>query len=154
MAFSILQCCATTISTLNHVITLKTSSIHWAVIPSSSFPIYQYFALCLYYLFWIFHVNINRFRQYTIFLWLFKLRIILLKSIHTVACLNAQFSSVQSLSCTQLFETPWITACQASLSITSSWSSLKLMSIESVMPSSHLIFCRPQMSQYSIPLYN
>ena len=102
MAFSILQCCATTISTLNHVITLKTSSIHWAVIPSSSFPIYQYFALCLYYLFWIFHVNINRFRQYTIFLWLFKLRIILLKSIHTVACLNAQFSSV-----TQLHPTLW-----------------------------------------------
>ena len=51
--------------------------------------------------------------------------------------------SVQSLSCVQLFATPWITARQASLSITNSLSSLKLMSIESVMPSSHLILCRP-----------
>ena len=53
------------------------------------------------------------------------------------------FSSVQSLSGVQLFATPWIAACQASLSITSSRSSLKLMSIESVMPSSRLILCRP-----------
>ena len=53
------------------------------------------------------------------------------------------FSSVQSLSCVWLFATPWITAHQASLSITNSQSSLKLMSIESVMPSSHLILCRP-----------
>ena len=50
-------------------------------------------------------------------------------------------SSVQSLSCVWLFVTPWITACQASLSITISWSSLRLTSIESVMPSSHLILC-------------
>ena len=54
-----------------------------------------------------------------------------------------QFSSVQSLSHVQLFVTPWTAACQASLSITNSWSSLKLMSIESVMPSNHLILCRP-----------
>jgi len=54
-----------------------------------------------------------------------------------------QFSSVQSLSCVRLFATLWITACQASLSITNSWSSLKLMSIKSVMPSSHLILCHP-----------
>ena len=54
-----------------------------------------------------------------------------------------QFSSVQSLSCVRLFATPWITACQASLSITNSRSSLKLTSIESVMPSRHLILCRP-----------
>ena len=53
------------------------------------------------------------------------------------------FSSVQSLSRVWLFVTPWIASCQASLSITNSWSSLKLMSIESVMPSSHLILCRP-----------
>ena len=52
-------------------------------------------------------------------------------------------SSVQSLSHVRLFATPWITARWASLSITNSWSSLKLMSIESVMPSSHLILCRP-----------
>ena len=54
-----------------------------------------------------------------------------------------QFSSFQSLSRVQLFATPWIAARQASLSITNSQSSLKLMSIESVMPSSHLILCRP-----------
>ena len=54
-----------------------------------------------------------------------------------------QFSSVQSLSHVQLFATPWTAAHQASLSITSSWSLLKLMSIESVMPSNHLILCRP-----------
>ena len=43
----------------------------------------------------------------------------------------------------QLFVTPWTAACQASLSITNSWNMLKLMSIESVMPSNHLILCRP-----------
>ena len=53
------------------------------------------------------------------------------------------FSSVQSLSRIQLFATPWITAHQASLSITNSQSSHKLMCIESVMPSSHLILCHP-----------
>ena len=53
------------------------------------------------------------------------------------------FSSVQSLSRVWLFATPWIAARQASLSISSSLSSLKLRSIESVMPSSHLILCRP-----------
>ena len=51
------------------------------------------------------------------------------------------FSSVQLLSCVRIFATPWITALQASLSITNSWSSLRLMSIELVMPSSHLILC-------------
>ena len=54
-----------------------------------------------------------------------------------------QFSSVQSLSCVQLFATPWIAAHRASLSITNSRNSLKLTSIESVMPSSHLILCCP-----------
>ena len=53
------------------------------------------------------------------------------------------FSSVQLLSCVQLFATPWTAARQASLSITNSQSILKLMSIESVMPSNHLILCRP-----------
>ena len=47
------------------------------------------------------------------------------------------------LSCVQLFVTPLTAACQASLSVTSSWSLLKLMSIESVMPTNHLILCRP-----------
>ena len=54
-----------------------------------------------------------------------------------------QFSSVQSLSRVQLFATPWTAACQASLSITNSWSLLKLTCMELVMPSSHLIFCCP-----------
>ena len=54
--------------------------------------------------------------------------------------LALQFSSV---SCVQLFATPWTAARQASLSITNSWSLLKLMSIESVMPSNHLILCHP-----------
>ena len=54
-----------------------------------------------------------------------------------------QFNSVQSLSHVRLFLTPWITARQASLSITNSRSLLKLMPIESVMPSSHLILCHP-----------
>ena len=53
------------------------------------------------------------------------------------------FSFVQLLSHVWLFETPWNTACQASLSITNSWSPPKPMSIESVMPSNHLILCRP-----------
>ena len=53
------------------------------------------------------------------------------------------FSSVQLLSCVQLFATPCTAARQASLSITNSWSLLKLMSIESVMPSGHLILCHP-----------
>ena len=51
--------------------------------------------------------------------------------------------SVQSLSHVQLFSTPWTAACQASLSITNSWNLLKLMSIELVMPSNHLILCCP-----------
>ena len=54
-----------------------------------------------------------------------------------------QLSSVQLLSGIQLFVTPWTAACQASLSITNSWSLLKLMSIKSVMPSNHLILCLP-----------
>ena len=54
-----------------------------------------------------------------------------------------QFSSVQSLSRVQLFATPWTAARQASLSISNSWSLLKLMSIESVTPSNYLIFCCP-----------
>ena len=57
--------------------------------------------------------------------------------------LYIQFSSVQSLSRVWLFATPWIAAHQASLSITNSRSSLRLTSIESVMPSSHLILCHP-----------
>ena len=56
---------------------------------------------------------------------------------------SVQFSSVQSLNRVRLFSTPWIIAHQASLFITNFWSLLKLMSIESVMPSNHLILCGP-----------
>ena len=58
--------------------------------------------------------------------------------------------SVQLLSCVRLFATPWTAAFQASLSITNSWSLLKLMSIESVMPSNHLILCHPLLLPLSI----
>ena len=60
------------------------------------------------------------------------------------------FSSVQSLSCVQLFVTPCTAAHQASLSITNSWTLLKLMSIRSMMPSHHLILCWPLLLQPSI----
>ena len=59
-------------------------------------------------------------------------------------------SSVQSLSCFRLFATPWTAALQSSLSITNSWSLLKLMSIELVMPSNHLILCCPLLLPPSI----
>ena len=68
--------------------------------------------------------------------------------------ISHRFSSVQfsSLSRVWLFATPWITACQASLSITNSWSLLKLMCIKSVMPSNHLILCHPFLLLPPIPL--
>ena len=63
---------------------------------------------------------------------------------------DLQFSSIQSLSHVRLFATPWTAAHQASLSITNSQSLPKLMSIESVMPSNHLILCPPLLLQPSI----
>ena len=60
------------------------------------------------------------------------------------------FSSVQSLSRFLLFATPWTAACQAFLSITNSWSLVKLMSFESVMSSNHLLLCRPLLLPPSI----
>ena len=64
---------------------------------------------------------------------------------------QVQFSSVQSLSRVWLFVTPWTAARQASLSITNPWNLLKLMSIESVMPSNHLILCCPLLLLPPIP---
>ena len=61
----------------------------------------------------------------------------------------SSISSVQLLSRGQLFVTPWTAVQQASLSFTNSWSLLKLMSIESVMPCNHLILCRP-LQQYTV----
>ena len=69
----------------------------------------------------------------------------------TSATWVAPFSSVQPLSWVRLFVTPWITEHQASLSITNSRSSLKLMSFKSVMPSSHLILCHPLLFLPTIP---
>ena len=66
------------------------------------------------------------------------------------AC-ESSVQSVQSLSCVRLFVTPWIAVCQASLSITNFQSLLKLMSVESVMPSSHLILCRPLLLLPPVP---
>ena len=83
-------------------------------------------------------------------------------SLHTIQPISLSFfickiwlnltsqGSVQLLSCVQLFATPWTTARQASLSITNSQNLLKLMSIESVMPSNYLILCRPLLLQPSI----
>ena len=65
--------------------------------------------------------------------------------------IGLQFSLVQLLSRVQLFATPWIAACQASLSITNFRSLLRLTSIQSVMPSSHLILCRPLLLLPPIP---
>ena len=66
-------------------------------------------------------------------------------------CVLHYCSSVQSLGHVRLFATPWITARQASLSITNSWSLPKFMSIESEMPSSHLILCHPLLLLHPIP---
>ena len=70
---------------------------------------------------------------------------------HFLLQCSVQFSWVQSLSRVRLFAAPWIAARQASLSITNSWSSLRLTSIESVMPSSHLILCRPLLLLPPVP---
>ena len=77
-----------------------------------------------------------------IFLYTVTTRTCLVKGFTCLVLSSVQFSSVVQLF-VQLFATPWIAAYQASLSITNSRSLLKLMSIESVMPSSHLILCHP-----------
>ena len=73
------------------------------------------------------------------------------KVVNTIYESSDQIRSDQSLSCVRLFATPWITARQASLSITNSRSSLRLMSIESMMPSSRLILCCPLLLLPPIP---
>ena len=76
---------------------------------------------------------------------------LLSESFSSVQFSSIQFSSVQSLSHVRIFATPWITARQASQSITNTRSSLRLMSIESAMPSSHLILCHPLLLLPPIP---
>ena len=75
-------------------------------------------------------------------------------SLHVSLNILVIFSSVQLLCRVRLFATPWTTACQASLPITTSWSLLRLMSIETVMPSNHRILCRPLLLLPSIPPSN
>ena len=65
---------------------------------------------------------------------------------------RCQFSRLQSFSCVQLFATPWSATCQAFLSITNSWSLLKLMPIESEMPSNQLILCHPLLPPSIFPI--
>ena len=77
--------------------------------------------------------------------------VLLKQSMKAVPPCYVNHQSFQSLSCAQLFATPWTAAHQASLSITNSRSLLKLMSIESVMPSNHLILCHPLLLLPSIP---
>ena len=115
-------------------------SIHIAV------SMYQQFILCYEWIlfhFWIYHIC------------LFSHQVMEIWVVYTFWLLwinTSVFSSVQSLSRVRLFASPWIAARQASLSITNSRSSLRLTSIESVMPSSHLILCRPLLLLPPIPL--
>ena len=88
-----------------------------------------------------------------LFCWIFpkKFSLLICHGMATFLSRHFVISSVQSLSCVRLFVTLWVTALQASLSITNSRSSLKLTSIESVMPSSHLILCCPLLLLPPIP---
>ena len=83
--------------------------------------------------------------------WILSANILLRIFVSYVHQWSDQIRSDQSLSCVQLSATPWIAARQASLSITNSRSSLRLTSIESVMPSSHLILCLPLLLLPPIP---
>ena len=99
--------------------------------------------------FWIIHKSVVR-KPNPRVIYLFSLDICLaFYEVHSYT--SPQFSSVQLLGCVQLFATPWIAARQASLSITNSRSSLRLTSLESVMPSSHLILCCPLLLLPPIP---
>ena len=99
-------------------------------------------------LFWIIQVHVCVFQSVTSVLWGHLWCFVLW--FNKTCCLHC-ISSVQSLSHVWLLETPWTAARQASLSITNSQSSLKLTSIKSVMPSSHLILCRPLLLLPPIP---
>ena len=85
--------------------------------------------------------NFHWLSSFTYVVYIFQSYSLNLSHPHHSLCLH--HLSVQSLSRVRSFATPWITACQASLSITNSWSLLKPMSIKSMMPSSHLILCCP-----------
>ena len=109
--------------------------------------------ICLYHIFYFSSILnlvlyiLQIFQQLLCFYWTFAFK----SSWHLNFNNQVIFSSVQSLSHVWLFATPWIAARQASLSITNSRSSLRLTSIELVMPSSHLILCRPLLLLPPIP---
>ena len=116
--------------------------LFWSLLISFSFWIVcvfnlPYFSILLYIFYWILPV----FLHYVLVVLLWVIYGYL--AYHNLPCKYTIFSSVQSFSHVQLFATPWITAHQASLSITNSQSLPKLMSIELVMPSNHLILCCP-----------
>ena len=104
---------------------------------------------------YLFQLNFQNFViEFMISSLLFSLMSVILKFMSSFSFLtlfSVQFSSVQSLSRVRLFATPWITARQASLSITNSRSSPKLLCIKLVMPSSHLILCHPLLLLLPIP---
>ena len=102
--------------------------------------------ICIRQAFYVFSFNLQPLKSVQLFT--FILYTMAWKCTRMCACVlscfsSVQFSSVCLLSRIRLFATPWITARPASLYITNSWSSLRLTPIESVMPSSHLILCRP-----------
>ena len=95
---------------------------------------------------------LNRlFYPWALMVFILRWKELTLHLVTTLYSFNVQIRSDQSLSHVRLFVTPWIAACQASLSITNSRSSLRLTSIESVMPSSHLILCCPLLLLPPIP---
>ena len=102
-------------------------------------------------LYWVVKITVSRIRWHNRLNFSCHSLPVVWLSIHYLNSLCLQFSSVQSLSHVQLFETPWIAVRQASLSITNSRSSLRLTSIESVIPSSHLILCCPLLFLPPIP---
>ena len=96
-----------------------------------------YFSILLYIFYWILPIFLHY--ALVVLLWVIYAYL----AYHNLPCKYTIFSSVQSFSHVQPFMTPWIAAHQASLSITNSQSLPKLMSIESVMPSNHLLLCHP-----------
>ena len=88
--------------------------------------------------------------QPLLFLLVLSLLNMKMKKMKTLVMVCFHWSTDQSLSRVRLFVMPWTTAHQASLSITNSWSLFKIISIESVMPSNHLILCRPLLHLPSI----
>ena len=104
---------------------------HVLILPFFLLPLHRYTTFCL------FIVQLIEIQVLSTF-WLLWMALLLVSCYNIAVAVDSQL-----LSRVWLFSTPWTEACQASLSINNSWSLLKLMSIESVKPSNHLILCRP-----------